>query len=668
MVTQLLIEGRSANMWDDIHPSIRTSSQSIAEAGKFDDAIFAAFRYVEAEIQERIRSSSIGQALLDEAFDGAAPKVIISDDARDRAGIKAIVSGALANIRNDRGHKKAPLLPCTSPADCLLYLSFASFLLYLLSKDKNTFPQIQALRVLGSYDQPRVELRGINFGKAASVIANDAEVIVVRTTETVVEALLPPGFSGLIKIAVDGIESNELYYDAVSLRQDIGNTYEIVASELPLYEDPECDRLRSGVVGLLLCATEAGRAFLRITPTYPHRYQAGYYVSQGQFGAEELGETWYRDPNSGEVFYAWTGSTIATPEIIGPVGTPVLVGISILPNKVKLQDDERRTLRVLGITKDGAIRKEIDVTGLVSWRPLEADIAYVKEGIVFPKRLGRTRVECALQAFVASADVWVEHYPRSEKVTFFEGVRRLQQIKVDQEDNLYFCNQSASVFRIGRAGGLQEVVRLSLPETAAYGIDCIAIDSNRNLYVSDIEKRVCLRFPWTGTNYATPEIIASIVPGPKKGIVVDSTGNIFVAVMGPGIRDGRIVHVKPNGTETFFPTRDMAIYLALDSAGNILTPSRNERAIHVYNRSGELINSIVHDVADAESDILADQTGAIYLPFFHSGKLLKITEEEGGIRSELIAEGFQNPGGIARDSRGRLYVSNFGGNTIEMIY
>lgn len=655
-------------MWDDIYPSIRSASQSIAEAGKFDDAIFAAFRSVEAEIQERIGSNRIGQALLDEAFDGPAPKITISDDTRDRAGIKAMFSGSLANIRNDRGHKKAPLQPCTTLTDCKLYLSFASFLLYLLSKDKNTFPQIQALRVLGSYDQPRVELRGINFGKAARVIANETAAMVVRTTETIVEALLPNGFSGIIKVVVESIESNELFYDAESLRQNTTNTYEIVAAELPLYEDPGCARVRSGVVGLLVRATEAGREFLMINPTYPNRYHAGYYVSQSQFRAETVGETWYRDPNSGEVFYAWTGSTITTPEVIGQVGTPLLVGISILPNKVKMQDHERRTLRVLGITKDGAIRKEIDVTEQVSWRPLDPDIAYVNRGIVFPKRLGRTRVECALQAFVSSADVWVEHYPRGEKVKFFEGIRRLQQIKVDLEDNLYFCNQSASVFRIGCSGGLQEVVRLSLPETAAYGIDCIAIDSNRNLYVSDIEKRVCLRFPWSGANYASPEIIASIVEGPKKGIVVDSTGNVFVAVMGPGVNNGRIVHVQPNGTETFFPTRDMAIYLALDSAGNILTPSRTERAVHVYNRSGELINSIVHDVADAESDILADQAGAIYLPFFHSGKVLKITEEETGVRSELVAEGFQNPGGIARDSLGHLYVSNFGGNTIDMIY
>ena len=31
------------NMWEKLHPSVRQEAQAIAEAGRFDDAIFAAF-------------------------------------------------------------------------------------------------------------------------------------------------------------------------------------------------------------------------------------------------------------------------------------------------------------------------------------------------------------------------------------------------------------------------------------------------------------------------------------------------------------------------------------------------------------------------------------------------------------------------------------------------
>ena len=58
-----------------------------------------------------------------------------------------LFAGALGNIRNDRGHKKAPLTPCKSLNDCILYLGFASSLLYLLAKDANTFP-FNSVRVL----------------------------------------------------------------------------------------------------------------------------------------------------------------------------------------------------------------------------------------------------------------------------------------------------------------------------------------------------------------------------------------------------------------------------------------------------------------------------------------------------------------------------------------
>ena len=74
-------------MWDPIDPEIIEASKAIAEAGKYDDAIFAAFRLVEAKIQERIQSTRIGESLIAEAFDGVPPRIYISPDQRDQAGI-----------------------------------------------------------------------------------------------------------------------------------------------------------------------------------------------------------------------------------------------------------------------------------------------------------------------------------------------------------------------------------------------------------------------------------------------------------------------------------------------------------------------------------------------------------------------------------------------------
>jgi hypothetical protein len=91
------MEQLKKSAWEMLHPGVTQATRGIAEAGRYDDAIFAAFRYVEGEIQERIRSKSIGMPLLNKAFDGPSPQIRISDDTRVQEGIKKLFEGALNN-------------------------------------------------------------------------------------------------------------------------------------------------------------------------------------------------------------------------------------------------------------------------------------------------------------------------------------------------------------------------------------------------------------------------------------------------------------------------------------------------------------------------------------------------------------------------------------------
>jgi hypothetical protein len=88
--------------------------EDIAGTGRFDAAIFEAFKLIEDAIQARIGSRSFGQKLLSEAFDSNPPKIDISSVPQDQNGIKSLFSGALGFIRNDRGHKRTPIVPCDS--------------------------------------------------------------------------------------------------------------------------------------------------------------------------------------------------------------------------------------------------------------------------------------------------------------------------------------------------------------------------------------------------------------------------------------------------------------------------------------------------------------------------------------------------------------------------
>jgi uncharacterized protein Ymh len=653
-----------------MHPEVITASRAIAEAGKFDDAIFAAFRIVEATIQERIGSKQIGEALILEAFDGTHPRITISIDGRDQHGVQNLFSGALSNIRNDRGHKKTPLTPCESLDDCVLYLGFASFLLYLLAKDRNTFPRIDSVRVLGTAEEPRAELRGINFaGSQVIVKAGASQATVVRTEPTVLEILLPQRFFGDVVVLVDGKPSGEAFCDASSFGKQPGNSYEVIVAEVPLYSDAKALNKRQDVVGILLRSSEASREFLRIMPTRPNCYRAGCYVTHGPHVAGSgVGETWYRDPASGKIEYAWTGALVIAPNVLGNVGTFKLGGISILPQSVQTQLGENRCLRVSGWGRDGPVQKEMDVTDRVRWRNINPSVAYVQAGVVIPKKLGKVRVECELDGFAASVEVSIEHLLKGQRVTYFQGLRTLQQIRFDQEDNLYICNQGPSVFRLDKAGGFAEILRLSGSPMAVAAIDCLAVDARKNLYVNDISKRSAFVFSWDGKGYGNPVEIAKSVVGAKKSFAIGDSGDVFVAVMGPP-NQGWIVRRELDGKETSFAVKGMPIWTATGPNGNLYVPINGTSTVLVYHPDGTLIDEIPFASGDSGvSDILVDRNGTIYLPFFRTGKIKRITADGTTRRDDFLSLTFGTPGGIAMDSRGRLYVSDFEGNSIDVVY
>jgi uncharacterized protein (TIGR02391 family) len=312
--------GIVGNMWDNVHPSVRSAEKAIAEEGKFDDAIFAAFRYVEAEVQTRIGSTNIGSGLLNEAFDGTAPKILISSNQHDRDGIKQLFSGALSTIRNDRGHKKAPAIPCKSLEACFYYLSFASFLLYLLSKDQNIFPYVESVRIFGTPDAPLAELRGRNFTSGAKVVTDMGKLKINQITPTMIEVSLPQQFRGSLRIVLDESESNNVVCNAQSVNRPNG-WREVVGVDIPLYEDASCKRMRQGVVGLLLHCNDVGREFVQIFPTYPGKYKSRWYVTHGPFeSGTSIAESWYRDPVTGDIHLAWSSSSIAVPQEICEAG------------------------------------------------------------------------------------------------------------------------------------------------------------------------------------------------------------------------------------------------------------------------------------------------------------------------------------------------------------
>ena len=655
-------------MWNAINPRIRQASEEIAKTHKFDDAIFAAFRYIEGEIQERISSNSIGKNLLDEAFDGTAPKILLSSESRDQSNMKNLFVGALGNIRNDRGHKKEPAIPCESLTHCLYYLNFASLLLYLLDKDKNTYPRLESVRLFGTPDQPRAELRGANFTSGSQVLAEGIEARIVSARPELLEVLLPSQFHGNLQVVYSGKASDKKYCSVAGLDLKRDTFYEVIAADLTLYADKEGLSPRNGIVGLIL-RTVQGHGFEMVVPTYPGRYKAGEYVSHGPFESNGLPETWYIRPPSTKPELAFSSSVIVTPDILGMVANETLAGIGILPPAVKTEVGENRALRVVAWTRAGTITFDRDVTSRVTWNNPNPESAFVGEGTCRPKQLGKTVSEASLDGFIGLVEITVENIPRGLLTVFFQGLRDVQKIRFDADDNLYVCNQSASVFKISTDGQFSEIFRLPAHPRAAAVIDSLAVDRQKRLYVNHVAQGKCHRFEWDGKKYGNERELGSKIVGTKKSITIDHEGNIFIAVMA-GIREGFIVRMDPSGTESHFRVPDTAIYIAVDANQRLYIPLISKSIVGVFDYAGNMITKIPYflELGQSPSDIWVSANGDIYLSI-HNGRILHIPNDSNGLSEvQFLPGSFGVPGGLAFDSKGRMFVSNSQGNEIWVVY
>jgi uncharacterized protein (TIGR02391 family) len=655
-------------VWRVINPKLIEAVKSIVSIEKYDEAIFTAFRIIEASIQDQVGSTKIGRELLNYAFDEDDPKIEIYDRAGDNSCIKKLFEGSLV-IRNERGHKKTPVHPCDSFEECIRYLSFASILLELLAKCKNTLPKIKSVRIFGTSEQPRAELKGLNFSSMTTVKTEDSALRVVRSDTGLIEVILPSKFTGYIQVYAASIGSNQIYCDCSLVDSNAENMYELISTEIVLYRELSCQNAYEGVVGGLIRATESGQSSLRIIPIPPNSYSAGVYITHGPYENSSIGKAWYKDPDTNDIKSAWGSSLLARPEILGSVNEWNLSGIELLPNRVMCEKGERRSLTVIGWEVDGPVRRKIDYTKRVEWTSQNEEIAFVKQGILFSKSLGKTSIDCTVGNFHSTINVNVAYFSKGEKIKYFEGLPKLQKIRFDHDNNLYICNQSDSVFRLDKLGVIEKVVTINNPNEQPYGIDCIAVGSNRELYVNYTGKEGILKFEWDGKKYGQSIEMGASVCGPKKGIIIGNDGAVYVAVMGRPNK-GKILCILPDGTESSFDTLDMPIHIAFDQNGNICIPSNKDRAIHIYKTNGEVVKKVPYDSSDSVSDIIVDSKGVIYLTMFYSGTLIAVSNKEGSFCTETIANGFNTPCGIAMDSSEKIYISNFSGdsNSIDKIY
>lgn len=652
--------------WQLLDPEVRTASQAIVAALKYDDAIFAAFRLVEAKLQHSTQSNAIGQALISEAFDGPAPRVDIASDARDRESIRQLFSGAFGHIRNDRGHKSAPSLPCPNAAVCVQYLSTASLLLHFLAQDRNLRPQINGIRLFGTQERPFLEMRGERLDKVQAVFAGELNITVLRQSESVIEVAPPARFHGVIRLKTPADQLLEVECNASAFTQ-ADNFYEVTAADIPLFSDAQCKVMRSDVVGMSVKAHEGGRQFVRIQPTEPGKYRVGQYVTHGPFLETHIvSETWYVDPVTAKPRSAWYGSMVSRPEVIGSVGKRRYFSIHIFPTDIRVGPSEKRALQVRAVFTEGGVKNDEDVTARVTWSTSDESTAFVKAGVLHAKNFGDAVIEAKWESLISSSNVRCSSLLKRTPITYFQGIRRLQQLSFTASDNLYFVNQSEFVYKLTPDGKFSVAARLPMEDSEVAGIDCIHMQSENVMLVNLVSGGHCFKLTRKGDFFQDPTPLAPSLLGTKKSMASFADGTLWIAVMAAPT-GGKLVKIDPNGVETAFDTPDTPIYLASGPGNHLFVPSRNLNAVLVFNAHGEIVERIPVQEPDSISGIFVDTAGTIYLSTFYNGKVIRLERTEGGYTEQCIASGLGILGGIAADSNDRLFVSDFTGDSIWML-
>ncbi len=115
----------------NIHPDLPPKVRKLFDDGHWEEAVFQAFKFIEQEVKRlsQVRSKT-GMSLMMDAFNEEEAKIrlnqLVSESEIDeQRGFKFIFAGAVAGIRNPRGHE---VDIGDTPDEALDYLALASLL------------------------------------------------------------------------------------------------------------------------------------------------------------------------------------------------------------------------------------------------------------------------------------------------------------------------------------------------------------------------------------------------------------------------------------------------------------------------------------------------------------------------------------------------------------
>ena len=635
---------------------------AFVRADKFDDAIFAAFRRVEHEVQKRTGNLAIGNDLINAAFRDMSSPIRVSERAQDKDRMIQLFAGAVGLFKGDRSHKDRPLLPCRSLRECLRVLAHASSLLDLLDRDIDRAPFIRG------YEHHQGDTLTLSVERAG------AQVDVWLDEATLLEKIAFKAGTVVVNVAGVPIGEHRVHLvegtrqgsaRSVWLTREPGRSswYRVVEVNLPLYSDALGER-QLNVTGIRLAVTEAGVVTERIVPTQ-ESYQVGHYVDwHWATTAVGTGPAWERDPVGGELNQLWDGSSLFDGQPVAPAYAQRLMNISLEPADLRLRCGDRVPLRVLGHLTDGTATWT-ELLDNANVAPANQRVAFFNGGAVIAKDPGTTTLRCLYADCYAEATVEIAAHPRGTVTKFLTGLPPVSGIAWTPL-GLVASTRGTDLWRVGGDGVYQLIAATPRLPTNNLGTDTVAARDDGELAVRLVGQRNILVLH-NDDGYSSSHWVAPDADGTPMAFVWDGQ-DVIVAM-----DTGSVYRVNMNGAAKLAAVVE-GVPVALSRTDDSLFVLCGPRGSAAQTHAGAYLWQVQFDDPSQSADLLESHElpslsgvlttqSDVLLSEFHGGRLLRLRDNQ----LSVVATGMTNPCQLAISEKGDIYVAEFGAGAIRRI-
>ncbi|MFJ9894262.1 TIGR02391 family protein [Streptomyces sp. NPDC091280] len=621
--------------------------------GRYDDAIFDAFRHVEERVQRRTGlTDTIGGLLLHQAFLEEPYRIRVSERKQDQQRLHEMFSAAIGLHRGDRAHKNRPNLVCRTLTECVRILAHACVLLDLLDRDIAVTPAITGY---AQRHDETLTLRVVRASPTTRVLIDEKPCRVLRRdvgTITVTTAGIPTDEHDIVLI--DG--SLQSPSKSIWLVRGAGqvNWYRVVEVDIPLYSDQNC-AVPLDATGIRLATMEASVQGQRIVATRTP-YTPGDYVSWSWDSTTTLPTAWARGRSNEPSFMVFNASNLFDGDPKAAAHPARTMQVSLEPPLIKARVGEAPPIRALVWKTDGTATwtEIIENPGI---RTDDKKIVSFEKGSLRVLTAGRCTLRLEYDGQYAEAAVEAVAHPRGTLADWVTALPPVTSLAFTGRTGVLIATREATIWRVDpKTGCFQPAAAVQLQPPNYGGVNMLASAANGDVALQ-LHGEPDLLVLTAVSNLSCSYTITK--PEPEESITgfAWQGAELIVAMHSRTLwrctSDGQctLLGQTPTAIERLTSEPGTGRLLAITGHGEEqqicrLDPDHPETPEDLLN---EPLSSNTHGA------LAAAPSGEIYVAAFYKGQLLCLRDGE----LVAVAAGLQNPDAICLDDKGTVYVADF---------